>query len=601
MAKEIVSSSLFASSDLKAYWRLEGNANDSKGSFNGSGTNVTYGTNFGRFGQGGSFTGSATSQIVASGTIVSSLSDIGLVASFYVSSTSMTGCFLYAQGIGIGVGSGTFEASGNNLVLLYETIRWIDTGIPLGTGWHTVVVNINSSGHPEVFLDGLSVYTDTGSAPPSAGSSTYIGGLTSRWWGSYVDDVAVVDRPLTTAEVKEVSLYQRQWRSDDADTWDYGFGNGQDGDLTISSNTTEAPIDASCTGNLGELTLTATNASFQAGQLILIHQSRGATAGRWELNKISNYSTGTITLTDPLQHTYIDSSAYQAQVRVIPQYNNVTINSGITYTVKAWDGNVGGIMAFAAKGVVQGVSSSVISLAGGAGASGTSGNPAGGTGGGFRGGMADAVNNDGSGQGIQGEGTLGAGTNSGNANGNGGGAARGTADAPGAGGGNGTAGTGVSAPGGSASGGSAVGNAALTRMFFGGGAGGATDNVGNNVGGGGAGGGILLILTPSLDLTNLSISLNGGNGGGTKHGGGGGAGGSALFKVINATFGTNKITATGGTNSASSRPGGAGGVGRVHVDYSGAITGSTNPTLDSSLDATIITPVLSTSSFSFFM
>src|SRR3990172_6979886 len=40
------------------------------------------------------------------------------------------------------------------------------------------------------------------------------------------------------------------------------FGDGSDGALTISSNTTEAPIDASCSGTISTATLSATNASF---------------------------------------------------------------------------------------------------------------------------------------------------------------------------------------------------------------------------------------------------------------------------------------------------------------------------------------------------
>ena len=57
------------------------------------------------------------------------------------------------------------------------------------------------------------------------------------------------------------------------------FGDGSDGALTISSNTTESPIDASCTGTTGTKTLNALNASFAANQIIYIHQSRGTGVG----------------------------------------------------------------------------------------------------------------------------------------------------------------------------------------------------------------------------------------------------------------------------------------------------------------------------------
>ena len=130
------------------------------------------------------------------------------------------------------------------------------------------------------------------------------------------------------------------------------FGNGSDGALTISGNTTESPTDSSCSGTSGTTSLSATNASFAANQIILIHQSRGTGAGAWELNVISSYVAGTITTTYALSNTYTDSGASQAQVRVLNQYSSATINSGITYTTKAWDANVGGILAVLCNGTI---------------------------------------------------------------------------------------------------------------------------------------------------------------------------------------------------------------------------------------------------------
>jgi len=38
--------------NLKGYWKLEGNANDETGNYNGTATNLTYGLSYGKFGQG---------------------------------------------------------------------------------------------------------------------------------------------------------------------------------------------------------------------------------------------------------------------------------------------------------------------------------------------------------------------------------------------------------------------------------------------------------------------------------------------------------------------------------------------------------------------
>ena len=378
-------------------------------------------------------------------------------------------------------------------------------------------------------------------------------------------------------------MAQRQFRSDDTSKWMEGWGNGTDGALTISSHTTEAPIDASCSGTAAATLLAATNASFAAGQLILIYQSIGTGAGAWELNKISTYTAGTITLKYALCNTYTDSGASQAQVRVMKQYTNVTINSGINYTAKAWGGDVGGILAFFANGTTT-VTGNILAN-GNAGATGVADHTAGGAGIGYSGGYASLTTSFPL-SGDQGEGSSGFGTESNSANGTGGGGGRITtyAAASGAGGGNGAAGT-SSATG---TGGAEGGHAHLTTMLFGGGGGGgAKDYNGSNYSsGGGGGGGIVFIVSKTFTVTGTIQSI-GGNGyttGGKDSGGGGGAGGSVLLKTEVATLGTTLITATGGTAGST---GGNGAVGRIHLDYKTSTSGTTNPALDSDQDITL--------------
>jgi hypothetical protein len=363
------------------------------------------------------------------------------------------------------------------------------------------------------------------------------------------------------------------------------FGDGTDGALTISVNTTEAPIDSSCSGTINTTSLSATNASFAVGQIILIHQSRGTGAGTWQRNQIQSYTAGTITLETALNATYTDSGASQAQVRVLKQYTNVTINSGITYTCKAWDGNVGGIIGWLANGTTT--STGTITANGNNGSSGN--DPAGGAGIGFRGGQG--LDGTPTITAYQGEGTAGASSQSQSANGNGGGAGSENA-APGGeaggGGGNGTAGSNAttSRPG---LGGSTAGSADLTTMVFGGGGGGGAREATNNTGSGGGGGGIIFITSADLVVTG-AITSNGGNGGdpsGNSAAGGGGAGGSILFKVQTATLGSSLVTATAG--SGGNGYAGAGGVGRIHLDYYTSYTGTTSPTLDATQDGSLVT------------
>ena len=355
---------------------------------------------------------------------------------------------------------------------------------------------------------------------------------------------------------------QEAWRASATSA----FGDGSDGALTISADTTDAPIDSVCTGTSGASTLSATNASFAAGQIILIHQTQGTGAGTWQKNKITAYIAGTITLETALNTTYTTG----AQVLVMKQYTNVTIDSAKTLTAKAWNGTVGGIISFLSNGTLT-VTGTITA-----------------TGKGFRLGLGD----DGTRNGRQGEGETGnPQAESQSANGSGGGGGIG-------GSGGGTGGTAYQTI------------AALTSRFvFGGGGGGANRNTAGVEASGGAGGGIFFLYANTLTITG-SVTANGNagtNGTGESGGGGGGGGGCILLKSGTATLGSTLINATGGSggtggtggdgggggagsavgSSGSAVNGGAGGTGRIHLDYATSFTGTTNPTLDSAIDSSL--------------
>jgi hypothetical protein len=378
-------------------------------------------------------------------------------------------------------------------------------------------------------------------------------------------------------------MAQCQFRSDDTRRWLYGYGNGSDGALT-PSGTTDAPINAACTGTSGLSTLSATNASFAAGQLVIIHQTFGTSAGQWELNRITSYVAGTITLTHPLTVTFGSG----AQVQVMKQYTTVSLPSG-TWTASAFNATSNGILAFFAK-----TSAVIAGTIDAAGRSGGTGVASGGQGTGFRGGTSQSAGVGA--QANQGDGTTGLQNNSSSANGNGGGGGFGGSsgvahDGAGGGGGNGTVGVAGGGNGGAptvqgAAGGTA-GVASLITMVFGGGGGGGSNRVDDpareNAGGGG--GGIVLIISPSISGAG-TILLSGAGTASSDAAGGGGAGGSCLLKgqVISGVT----ITATGGAAGAGADPAGDGGVGRVHADYLTSVSVTSNPAIDSRQDATLL-------------
>lgn len=375
------------------------------------------------------------------------------------------------------------------------------------------------------------------------------------------------------------------------------FGDGSDGALTISSNTTKTEIDSSCTGGQGGYTLLATNASFAAGQLILIHQTKGSNAGVWERNKIAAYTAGTITLETALKTNYTSG----AQVLVIKQYTNVTVNAGVTWSAKTYDGTVGGILTFVASGTVT-VNGTVSA-----------------SGKGYRG--APQPDNAARATGKGGEGYLGTnyGTNMNSSTqaatpvDNGGtGAYMTSAAAAGSGGGGGSYG-GIGGTGnvGNADGGARPGQGGLTcgggdllsALFFGGGGGsGSTSYTGggdnsSHGGVGGAGGGAIMINGATVLINTGASVISGGDTGGASAGhacgnGGGGAGGSVIINCQTGTLGTGLITCpsgAGGSGGAFNILGGAGGTGRVHVNYLVSYSGTSTPSIYPTQDNNLVT------------
>jgi hypothetical protein len=130
-------------------------------------------------------------------------------------------------------------------------------------------------------------------------------------------------------------------------------------------------------------------------------------------------------------------------------------------------------------------------------------------------------------------------------------------------------------------------------MTFGGGGGGcgATNKSGSNelAGISGAGGSIIAIFSKTTTVTGTIISA--GQDGSTQDagesGGSAGAGGSVLIKSNIATLGTDLVTALKGNGSAASAAGANGADGRIALHYGYSYTGTTDPTLDTTQDASL--------------
>jgi hypothetical protein len=155
---------------------------------------------------------------------------------------------------------------------------------------------------------------------------------------------------------------------------------GKDGSLTVTGTTprvvngyavlaANAAVGAPSVQvvNLNTFTATNTRPALAVGDVVLIIQMAGATingsetvtanisqygnvtnlnsAGRYEFAGVTaiDLGTNTITLGCGLKHAYTTTG--KTQVVRVPQYTNLTIESGASITADAWNGSVGGVVA----------------------------------------------------------------------------------------------------------------------------------------------------------------------------------------------------------------------------------------------------------------
>lgn len=352
------------------------------------------------------------------------------------------------------------------------------------------------------------------------------------------------------------------------------LGDGSDGDITISTGAVlqttlmtggRSYADGVCyrvnSLSSSSVTVTATPNGIVAGdEIILINVRAGSdtsnydNSGNYEFLGVHSIDGNTINFTSNKLNNYGDNGGdinvhlHSVFVQRVPNYNNLTIDTGITLSVSPYSGAASsGMCVLKAKEsmIIQGTIQTYTN--------------------GLQG------NNTGNGIGIGfGRGLTG---NFGYMSGSGAGY--------------GTAGENSSAEGSSLSGGTTYGSAQLDKLYLGSSGGsGLRSTACRNAGGNG--GGIIFLSASTLNISGV-LGANGGAGGNgdssARYAGGGGAGGSILLHCGTLVVsGADTITATGGPRMGNySVPGygGAGGAGRIALYYligdSGAITQATSP------------------------
>ncbi len=388
-------------------------------------------------------------------------------------------------------------------------------------------------------------------------------------------------------------------------------GDAHDGSITVSSSknlntdivaTGRSYADAvtyavSSISSISLVTSATPNGIVAGDEVILINlqgdtNTTYANTGNYEFLKVSSVVGTTLNFENAISNIYgygsnLDLTGQKVVVQRVPQYYNVTVQSGGVLTANDWNGTSGGLLVFRVAGTFEVQSGGSVNM----------------NGKGYRGGAGSSSNavisyrgeSTGAPNDVQ--------TVTPTTEGGGGGT---PACQGGGGGGYGTNGVSGNRSGSSCSNyanlGSSYGDTNLTKLNLGSGGGGGGAGYGgtwNVLGGtGGDGGGIVYISANTITSSAGSIVNNGTDGGAggvgdtIPAGGGGGGAGGAIYIGGNVVNVSGTITSSGGAGGVTNvgsygspytelnggrASGGNGAVGRVRIDAN-RVTGSTTPT-----------------------
>lgn len=210
---ELYSTPLFGDASLAAYYRLEGNCNDSKNTYHSTGTNISYGTSYGKFGQGALFNGTSSTITTPFNNNLSltdlsfsfwantNMGNTGRIIGYEDATSGTNGLAIYFPNNT----SPTFVMRNNNTS--YDTnFGTVSTGV-----WHHYAISISSTVGLKLYIDGGEVGSNaSATAYTSAGKILHIGsgGNPDSYYKGSIDDFAIFSKALSATEV--LTLYKLQ-------------------------------------------------------------------------------------------------------------------------------------------------------------------------------------------------------------------------------------------------------------------------------------------------------------------------------------------------------------------------------------------------------
>jgi hypothetical protein len=194
-------------------------------SYSGNGTTWTDLSGFGNSGtlldgptydnsNGGSIVFDGLNDYVSTNLLLNTITNVTLHGWVYIDNTSLRGPFIRVgggtNGYAIGIGSGTFDQAGNQMIALFPYVRWINTNTNYGTGWKFFTFTLSATSLPKFYLNGqLIIGSFSGSNPSMPDSGVYLaknigdlgGGF--RIFAGKIAQVSVYNKELSATEILE--------------------------------------------------------------------------------------------------------------------------------------------------------------------------------------------------------------------------------------------------------------------------------------------------------------------------------------------------------------------------------------------------------------
>ena len=162
-------------------------------------------------GSGGSIVFDGVDDYALSSLSVNSITNVTIQCWVNISSTSKKGAFIKVgggvNGYAIGVGLSTYEDLGNDIIVLFPGIRWIDTNVTYGTGWKMATLVIGATSVPTIYVNDTLIGSYSGTNPITPTANVYFGrnvgdeGAILRAFGGNMANAKIYNRALSATEI----------------------------------------------------------------------------------------------------------------------------------------------------------------------------------------------------------------------------------------------------------------------------------------------------------------------------------------------------------------------------------------------------------------